>query len=478
MANTPLERLEQGNAPLGMRMAIAEGLLPLEGDELVAALGFLVEDSKPEVLDALRENLPTMPRGFLQSTAHRAETTPGLLHFLAETLIDDEEIVQAVILNRQVATETLVLVAENGPPAVLEVLAQNRNKMLEYPIILVKLLENEHLSRVTHYALEEFRERFQIDLDADYSVSDDGTGEAASMAGEDGTDTAATAVAEPGAMDAETAGVSDTDTRDVETPDVDLDAADAFAVPDDAAVAGDGDAESLMEDTLSDEVLENVKGFDSGWDIDTLVKEVGGDAGDLEEETGAFDDLLDITVLEEEEDEEGDDDWLGEDIAATASEEGLMDDESDEDDADDEKVSSDTRIRLMGMTAAEKLILAKVGTKQERAILVTDANKKVAVAVVEGPKMTEFEIQLIAKNRQVYEDVLRAIAQHREWGQSTSIRRELVLNPKTPLSVSTRLLSSLNEFVLKDVVKSKDIPPALVNHAKRVLEVRERRRGT
>ncbi|HPQ41003.1 MAG TPA: hypothetical protein PLV45_11585 [bacterium] len=470
MANTPLERLKQGNAPLGMRMAIAEGILPLEGEELVAALGYLIHDTDPGVVEVLKESLPTMPRGFLQSTAHHRDTSPELLHFMAETLIDEEEIVQTVILNRFVGEHTLIMVAEKGPPAVLEVLAQNRNKMLECPAILARLLENENLSRVTRYALEEFRERFQIDLDIEYQpvteheVEPGGEGDF-----DEGSGEPVTAVAVDDDVDT---------TSDVAAPD-DLDLSeDDFAVEVEAGIDDETGVAAEIEDTLSDAVLESVKGFDDGWDIDTLVHEVGGDAAELQDdEVGGFDDLLDITVVEEDEDEDGEDDWLGEDISTMASREGL-DEEEHDDDEDKEEVITDTRIRLMKMTASEKLIVAKMGTKQERAILVTDPNKKVAVAVVEGPKMSEFEVQLIASNRQVYEEVLRAIAQHREWGKSNAIRRELVLNPKTPLSISTRMLTTLNEFILKDVIKSKDVPNALVNHAKRVLEVRERRRGS
>ncbi|MBN1296497.1 hypothetical protein JXA80_06930 [bacterium] len=485
MANGPLERLKAGTAPVGMRMAIAEGLLPLEGEELTQALGYLIFDKNPRIVETLRETLPMMPRGFLQTSVQGHTTSSDLLHFIAEVLIDDDEIIQAIILNRRVRERTLVLVAEKGPPSALEVLAQNRNKMLECPAILKNLLANENVSRVTHFALDEFRERFRIDIDVPFDeIVDLGESpEAASVLASDPGN-----AADPVLL-VESDGAVGTIPDQVELEEgLDLDVT-AFADgmgDDDGAVNLDTDelvaiaGEDIDVDfSVGDVDLESVKGFDSGWDIDTLVKEVGGAAvADVHAELDGFDDLLEFALVEDDEDDSGKDDWLGDDLEGVAGDLSFDDHELEESEEHKDEFIHDTRMRLMKMGAAEKLILAKVGSKQERAILVMDPNKKVAVAVVEGPKMTEFEIQIIAANRQVYEEVLRAIAQHREWGKSNAIRRELVLNPKTPLTMSTRMLNTLNDFILKDVIKSKEIPSALVNHAKRVLTNREKRRGS
>lgn len=489
MANSPIESLKQGTAPLGMRMAIAEGLLPLAGDELVTALGYLVVDKNEKVIRTLRENIVDMPRGFLVSTAQRNDCSLDLLHFLATALTDDEEVMQAIVLNRQVSNETLIQAAEFAPAPVLEILSQNRNRMLECPPILDKLLENSNLSRVTHFALKEFADRFQISsdgfdaqtgvMDADESVEE--------------TSESATATAVLDEQETPEAGISTEDlvqepVMEVvpeieEIPVLDMDEPVEVVTEDPIESDGVGvspeteDVETDFSDGLEAVDFEQIKGFDSGWDIDDLVKEVAGDDIDPTGASDGFDDVLNIAVVDD--DEEVQDDWLGDDLADVAGEFGFTGDDDDDDDEnkgdDDELV--DTRIRLMKMSAADKLILAQMGTKQERAILVTDPNKKVAIAVVEGPKMSEYEIVRIAANRQVYEEVLRAIAKNREWGRSNAIRRELVLNPKTPLSLTSRMLPSLNEYILRDIVRSKDLPSALVNQAKRVLTVREKRRG-
>jgi len=469
VANSPLERLLKGNAPLGMRMAVAEGMLPLEGTELVKALEVLINDEKPIVVTTLKENLQDMPRGFLISTSQHRDTAPELLHFFAEVLVDDDEILQKIILNNSVLDKTLIFSAENGPPSVLEVLAQNRNRMLGCTEILDKLLENSNLSRVSHYALLEFKERF---ITSRPEIAEEEIEESTPAEAQSAQTELQTATAEVDTIDLNNVADVDLEISDLAGTDLVEEIHDIEAEIDTAEPELDeGFAVPELEDDFSE-----VKGFDSGWDIKTLVSEVAGEDAEVGDETDGFDDLLNISVLEDDESESGSDSWLGDDLSEVAEDLDFSDEDLDDDDDEKEKVSSDTRIRLMKMSAADKLILAQMGTKQERAILVTDPNKKVAVAVVTGPKMSEFEIQLIAGNRQVYEEVLRAIAKHRAWGRSVNIRRELVLNPKTPLAISTRMLNSLNEFILKDVMKSKELPSALVNQAKRALDIREKRR--
>ncbi|MBN1879613.1 hypothetical protein JW823_05840 [bacterium] len=495
MPNSQLQQLEQGTAPLGMRMAIAEGLMPLSGDELVQALGYLTRDPNQNVRNALRESLSEMPKGFLVSTAATNNASPDLLYLIAQVMISDEQVIQPLILNRIVDDRTLLFVAENGPPPALEILAQNRNRMLENPIILKKLLENEQLSRVTRFALEEFRGRFNVSFDGIDEEEMDGMMDGAAIESDSREGGTGIAVL----PDEEAVSLEDLSTRP-------LDAGDVEAITDELLPDIDDELRTaLIEDALGDDEIaveelpeigeefeteveaepgmipedgiEEMKGLDDGWNIDALVKEVGGVASEKDvADSFGFDDVMEFSLEDENESERASKEWMGEDVAEFARQHGLkLEDEHEEEDKE-EKIT-DTRIRMMKMSAADKLLLAKLGTKQERAILVTDPNKKVAVAVVEGPKMSEFEIQLIASNRQVYEEVLRAIAQHRKWGRSPSVRRELVLNPKTPLDVTVRMLNSLNDFILKDVVKSKEIPSALALQARRVLDMREQRRS-
>ena len=61
----------------------------------------------------------------------------------------------------------------------------------------------------------------------------------------------------------------------------------------------------------------------------------------------------------------------------------------------EEKAS--TVMRIAALTIAQRMSLAMKGTREERAVLIRDPNKIVAVAVLSSPKVTETEIASIAR---------------------------------------------------------------------------------
>ena len=71
--------------------------------------------------------------------------------------------------------------------------------------------------------------------------------------------------------------------------------------------------------------------------------------------------------------------------------------------------------RIAAMNVAQRVGLAMKGSREERAILIRDSNKIVSVAVLSSPKMTESEIESIAKMSSISEEILRLIANSRAW---------------------------------------------------------------
>ena len=67
------------------------------------------------------------------------------------------------------------------------------------------------------------------------------------------------------------------------------------------------------------------------------------------------------------------------------------------------------------MNVAQRIGLAMKGTREERAILIRDPNKIVSVAVLSSPKMTEPEVESIAKMASISDEILRIIANTRAW---------------------------------------------------------------
>lgn len=123
--------------------------------------------------------------------------------------------------------------------------------------------------------------------------------------------------------------------------------------------------------------------------------------------------------------------------------------------------------RLSAMTVPEKVKAAMKGSREMRSVLIRDPNKLVALAVLSSPKMTEMEIEGIARMGSVGEDVLRTIAQSRNWTKSYAVVLALVKNAKTPLAFSLHLLNRLTEKDLKQLSTNRNIPETLRVAARR-----------
>ena len=65
----------------------------------------------------------------------------------------------------------------------------------------------------------------------------------------------------------------------------------------------------------------------------------------------------------------------------------------------------------------QKVQRATKGSRAERAILIRDSNKMIAMAVLSSPKLTLSEIEAFARAGNVGEDCLRVIAFNRAWNR-------------------------------------------------------------
>lgn len=117
--------------------------------------------------------------------------------------------------------------------------------------------------------------------------------------------------------------------------------------------------------------------------------------------------------------------------------------------------------RIAALSVAQRISLAMKGTREERAILIRDPNKIVAVAVLSSPKVTDTEIESIAKMGSVSDEILRLIAHTRAWVKNYPVVLALVRNAKTPLAVSMNLLSRLNERDLRMLSSDRNVPDTL-----------------
>jgi len=122
------------------------------------------------------------------------------------------------------------------------------------------------------------------------------------------------------------------------------------------------------------------------------------------------------------------------------------------------------------LSMGQKLKLALSGNKSARDLLVKDSNRIISNAVLKNPRITEEEIQKVTQSKGTNDDMLRHISRNKEWMKSYTIRLGMLGNPKTPLSISLKLLDSVYEKDLHNVSKSKSIPSTLASAARRKLE--------
>ena len=128
--------------------------------------------------------------------------------------------------------------------------------------------------------------------------------------------------------------------------------------------------------------------------------------------------------------------------------------------------------KLAAMNPAQRMSRAMKGTREERTILIRDPNKMVAVAVLSSPKLSEAEVEAIAKMTNVADDILRIVGNTRAWMKSYRIMSALTRNPKTPQALALNLLSRLQERDVKMIVTDRNIPDAVRTAAKRKLSTK------
>lgn len=180
-------------------------------------------------------------------------------------------------------------------------------------------------------------------------------------------------------------------------------------------------------------------------------------------------------------DSETDDSWLGLEFIEEIYEETpeqrqaivnkiLGEFRSESVDLPSERISIINTVMKMGMK--DRTRLAMKGDRESRNILIRDPNRIVAAAVVTNPRITEQEIEKIAAMRTITEDILRQIANSRQWSRSYQIVHTLAKNPRTPMANLMNILSRLQLKDLNSLSKNRNVSDAVRRHAVRLSQAR------
>jgi hypothetical protein len=128
--------------------------------------------------------------------------------------------------------------------------------------------------------------------------------------------------------------------------------------------------------------------------------------------------------------------------------------------------------RIQKLSVSEKIHLALRGGKEIRSILLRDPSKEIVLRVLENPKITETEIELLSKSRTVSDEILRKITTKKEWMKNYNIIMGLVTNPKTPPGIAVTLVSKLKTKDLSMLEKNKNVLEGVRATAKKILRAR------
>ena len=180
-------------------------------------------------------------------------------------------------------------------------------------------------------------------------------------------------------------------------------------------------------------------------------------------------------------DHETDDSWLGLEYIEEVYEESeeqrraiftkiLGEMQSEEEEIPGERVSMLNRIMKMGVK--DRVKLGMKGDREARNILIRDPNRLVSSAVVNNPRISEKEVEMIASMRSISEEILRQIASNRQWARSYTIMHSLAKNPRTPIANSISIMSRLQLRDLAALSKNRNVSDAVRRQALRLHSAR------
>lgn len=112
-----------------------------------------------------------------------------------------------------------------------------------------------------------------------------------------------------------------------------------------------------------------------------------------------------------------------------------------------------TPARPAALETSDRISTALRGNRDERAAILRENNPALHGHVLKNPGLQLDEIANIAKMRTVSPELLRQIADRREWAQRPEIATALVRNPKTPVNVAVRLLDFVPATELRQLAK-------------------------
>ena len=170
-AAVPVDALVEAHRPLvdaarpaPIRLRVAKGLLPATIEDLLPTVAFLTHAPEPEIAEAARETLRTMPENEVVGIA-RGKLHAAVLDTMAHVLPGPHPAQVEITVNRFTADATLIYLAGAGDGRVCDQIARNSVRCLGEPAIIEALYFNPKAPSGQLHNLIEFAVREGLDLD-------------------------------------------------------------------------------------------------------------------------------------------------------------------------------------------------------------------------------------------------------------------------------------------------------------------------
>ncbi len=135
------EKYARRDAPRDVRLMAARGALPLQPTELATVLFALMHDDDAEVKSTARDSLERLPDGVISSVL-AAPAHPALLDHLAHAFAQSEQRLERIALNPATADPTVAFLAGRPFRSVVEIVANNQQRLMRSPAIVEALGAN------------------------------------------------------------------------------------------------------------------------------------------------------------------------------------------------------------------------------------------------------------------------------------------------------------------------------------------------
>ncbi|MAY80406.1 MAG: hypothetical protein CL930_06425 [Deltaproteobacteria bacterium] len=432
----PLRKSVGPDANRSAKIAVAKGLVPTTVDVQLALLYVLATDKDKSVAKVARKTLSGLPVNQVLSGISQ-NTFPKILEFIAQFRKDSPELDQRLLQLRSTPDRGAYIVAKRAGSELCESIVRNHERLLMTPKVFVALHGNPNCSDELIYAAESFLRMH----DSLPEVPEKRPFAAAATPVETPEVSVKKAQKAPkkNALDDLFDDEPTSDDADGGESDLDLstESVEPAAAPTPTPVPV-VDTPSVPEPGLE---MFNLDSMKSG--------ELSGFSFDYDDDMQDF--SWDLTKDVDEDSKKN--------ISA----------------AEEEEQHQSIEKKVRDMTVGQKIKLAYRGNIEVRKLLIRDANKIVATAVVKSGRLTPNEVASFAGNKNLASDVVREIATNKEFTRKYPVQVALANNPKTPVPVALRLMQGLHKKDLQALGNNRSVTGAVFGAAQKMFKEKYRK---